>query len=85
MAVVSFKTNDEFKRKIEMLAQKNGINTSAYIKLILTTAVNGELIEITENGLTVAEELAIRKSDAEDNVTGPFKTSKSMMRALKRK
>lgn len=85
MAVVSFKTNDEFKHKIEMLAQKNGINTSAYIKLILTTAVNGELVEVTENGLTIAEELAIKKSDAQDIVAGPFKSAKSLIRALKTK
>ena len=84
MATISFKSDDNLKRKIEALAEKNGINTSAYIKLILNRAVNGELVEMTENGLTVAEELGILQSEREDKVFGPHKSAKSLMTALKK-
>jgi len=84
MATISFKADDSLKKQLNLLAKKKGINTSAYIKLILTQQINGELVEITENGLTVAEEVAILKSDEEDETTGHFKTAKSLMRALKR-
>lgn len=85
MATISFKANDEFKRKLDTLAEKKGVNTSAYIKLILTKEITGELSGITENGLTVAEELAILKSAEEDEITGPFNTTKALLRALKKK
>ena len=84
MATISFKSDDEFKYKIETLAKKKGINTSAYIKLILTHAVNGELVEITENGLTVAEEITILESEKNNPVAGPFKSSKALLNALKK-
>ncbi|PIS03998.1 hypothetical protein COT83_03010, partial [Candidatus Peregrinibacteria bacterium CG10_big_fil_rev_8_21_14_0_10_44_7] len=77
MATISFKADDLLKKKLEKLAQKKGINTSAYIKLILTEKINGELIMTTENGLTVEEELNILYSDENDKVSGPFKTAKS--------
>lgn len=83
MATVSFKADDDFKKKLELLARKKGINTSAYIKLILTKGLNDELIEITENGLTIAEELAIVDSDKNDKTFGPYKTTKSLMKALR--
>lgn len=82
MAVISFKTDDEFKSKLEALAQKKGINTSAYIKLTLTQTMNGELAEMTENGLTVAEELAILAADKKDVVSGPFTETAGLMKAL---
>lgn len=82
MAVISFKTDDEFRSKLEALAQKKGINISAYIKLTLTQTMNGELVEITENGLTVAEELAILAADKKDKVSGPFTETKDLMKAL---
>ena len=83
MATVSFKADDEFKKKLDLIAQKKGINTSAYIKLILTKEVNGELSAFSENGLTVAEELNILDSAANDKVFGPFKNTKDLMKALK--
>jgi Tfp pilus assembly ATPase PilU len=83
MATVSFKADDEFKKKLDLLARKKGINTSAYIKLILTKEVNGELSGVTENGLTVAEELNILGSATNDKVYGPFKTTKGLLKALK--
>ena len=84
MITVSFKADGDFKKKLDLLAKKKGINTSAYIKLILTKGVNGELTELTENGLTVEEELRVIKSDQEDPVFGPFKSAKSLMKALKK-
>lgn len=84
MSTISFKADDTFKQKLELLAKKKGINTSAYIKLVLTKGVNGDLVELTENGLTVAEEFAIIKSAEEDKVYGPFKDAASVMKALKK-
>ena len=82
MATLSFKSDDQLKKNIGLLAQKKGINTSAYIKLILTKEVNNELSEITENGLTVAEELEILSSLKKDKKYGPFKTAKDFMKSL---
>jgi len=83
MATVSFKADDEFKKKLDLIAQKKGINTSAYIKLVLTKEITGELSGVTENGLTVAEELNILDSAANDKVFGPFKSTKDLMKALR--
>lgn len=84
MATISFKADEPFKEKLDSLAKKKGINTSAYIKLILTKGINEDLTEITENGFTVAEELQILSSDTDGKVYGPFKTTKSFLRALKK-
>lgn len=85
MATVSFKTDDEFKDKLNLLAEQKGINTSAYIKLVLTQEVNGEMSHLTENGLTIGEEMKILASDREDSVSGPFTNSRAFMKALKKK
>ena len=84
MATISFKADDDLNKKLKTLAKKKGITTSAYIKLILTKGINGELIEMTENGLTVAEELEIINSDKNDKTYGPYKSAKSVMSALKK-
>ncbi|MDP2642715.1 MAG: hypothetical protein Q8P62_02655 [Candidatus Peregrinibacteria bacterium] len=84
MTTVSFKAEESFKTKLEMLATKKGINTSAYIKMIITKGINDDLSEITENGLTVAEELDILSREKEDKTHGPFKTAKSVMSALRK-
>lgn len=83
MATISFKAGEDLKQKLETLAEKKGINTSAYIKLILTEKINGELVMLTENGLTVEEELRIVASNKNDKFVGPFKTAKSLMKALR--
>lgn len=85
MATISFKTDEELKARLETLAKKKGINTSAYIKIILVKGINEDLIAMTENGLTVAEELQILSSDAHDKTYGPFTTKKTLMKALKKK
>lgn len=85
MTTISFKADDELKEKLDLLAHKKGINTSACIKLILTKGINGELVEISENGLTLAEELRIAASDANDKTFGPFKSARALVKALKKK
>lgn len=84
MITISFKADEDLNEKLKTLAKKKGITTSAFIKLILTKGVNGELIEITENGLTVAEELRILDSDENDKTYGPFVGAKAVMDALKK-
>ncbi|MBI4235532.1 hypothetical protein HY604_04500 [Candidatus Peregrinibacteria bacterium] len=84
MTTVSFKADNELKNKLEFLAKKKGINTSAYIKLILTKGMDDDLISMTENGLTLQEEVEILNSDKDDHVYGPFSDAKSLMKALKK-
>ena len=82
MSTISFKTDDEFKRKLEAVAERKGINVSAYIKMCLTGTIRQDLSEVTENGMTVAQELEILRSDAEDATYGPFETVEEMWKAL---
>lgn len=82
MTTITFKADDKFKKTLEALARIKGINTSAYMKLILTQEMRKELAEVTANGMTVAEELAIL-DDAENGETdGPFETVDEMMNFL---
>ncbi|PIQ78662.1 hypothetical protein COV81_04580 [Candidatus Peregrinibacteria bacterium CG11_big_fil_rev_8_21_14_0_20_41_10] len=83
MATVSFKASPELKTKLESVAQIKGINLSAYIKLILTAALKDELIKVTENGLTVAEELEILASTMDDETTGPFTDTNELLKSLR--
>lgn len=82
MVTISFKVEEKTKKALEALAFHKGINTSAYIKLVLTEEMNEELARVTENGFTVAEELEILKSAEEDEVYGPFDSIEDMMKAL---
>lgn len=84
MTTISFKADETLKDRLDVLAKKKGVNTSAYIKLILTKGIDEDLSEITENGLTVAEELQILSSDTNGTTHGPFKTAKSLLKALKK-
>ena len=65
MTTISFKAKDDLKQKLSLLAERKGINLSAFIKLLLTEALNEELNRITENGMTVGEELELLMMDAE--------------------
>lgn len=85
MVTISFKAEEFLKNKLEMLARRKGINTSAYIKLTLTKAVNDEMSEITENGMTVAEEYMILHADANDETYGPFESAEEVIKALRQK
>lgn len=85
MATITFKAEDDFKKKLEAVAGHRGINVSAYIKLCLTKEVRTDLSEITENGMTVAEELEILRSDTEDPTYGPFETVEELMESLNSK
>ena len=59
MASIAFRIDDNIKRQLEGLAKLKGINLSALIKLYITKKMNKDLNEITENGMTVAEELEL--------------------------
>jgi len=82
MATITFKSDDQFKKTLETLARHKGINTSAYMKLILTKEMRKELSQLTENGLTVAQELEILDSMAHDKVYGPFETAEEVIKSL---
>jgi len=84
MTTVSFKAEDSLKETLDFLARRKGINMSAYIKLILTEKINEDLTRITQNGLTLAEEMEILVSAREDKTVGPFGDVKSLMKALKK-
>lgn len=84
MATLSFKADDQFKKKLERIAEKKGINVSAYIKLILTKEMNTELTQMSENGLTVAEELEILESLKNDKIHGPFESVEDLLKDLKK-
>lgn len=82
MTTLSFKATDDLKKKLTLLAQQKGINMSAYIKLLLTQALKEELGRVTENGMTVAEELEILWSDYFEESNGPFTTVNALKKHL---
>jgi hypothetical protein len=47
--------------------------------------MHNELVEITENGLTLAEELDILDRAENDETVGPFSNAKSLMKSLNKK
>ncbi|MFA6918335.1 MAG: hypothetical protein WC285_05960 [Candidatus Gracilibacteria bacterium] len=51
-------------------------------KLIMIKEIKNNLSEITENGLTVAEELEILKSEKNDKIYGPFNSAKTLVEDL---
>lgn len=59
MSTIAFRANDKLKRQLEQLARLKGINMSSLIKLYLTKDIKRELSRITENGMTVADELEL--------------------------
>jgi hypothetical protein len=81
MPVISFKANSDFKETLLKLSARTGINLSAYIKMLLTKSVKEELSRTTENGMTVAEELAILSADSEDTI-GPFSSVEELRKSL---
>lgn len=85
MATISFKADTELRNNIGVLAKQKGINVSAYIKLLLTRDITDELSRITENGMTVAEEMRLLHVAEHGEFLGPFSSVKSLMRALKNK
>lgn len=59
MSTIAFRSDEDLKRQLQHLAKLKGINLSALIKLYLTQSIKKDLNEITENGMTVAEELEL--------------------------
>lgn len=84
MATISFKTKDELKNSLYLISKKKGINLSSYIKMVLTERVEQDLKQITPNGLTIAEELHILKSDQQDETYGPFNSVNELMKSLEK-
>jgi hypothetical protein len=65
MTTIAFRSDESLRGKLEHLAKYKGINLSALIKLYLTKAVKTDLSEVTENGITVAQELEILAAQAD--------------------
>lgn len=59
MLTIAFRSDEELKKQLQHLAKLKGINLSALIKLYLKQSIKKDLNEITENGMTVAEELEL--------------------------
>ena len=83
MTTISFKAEQDFKQTLEQLARSKGINTSAYLKLVLTEVMQKELSRVTENGFTVAEELRILAASKEPT-SGPFHSVSELIADLEK-
>lgn len=83
MTQISFKADNEFSIKLKLAAKSKGITPSAYMKLNLKKQIDGDLSELTENGLTIAEEQAILEAVRSDNAIGPFDNIEEAIEALK--
>ena len=59
MTTIAFRAAEKMNQQLENLAKYKGINKSALIKLQLTQFLKEELNKVTENNMTVAEELEI--------------------------
>jgi hypothetical protein len=57
MTTIAFKADNNFKIALEKVSDMKGITLSALIKMYLTKNLKEELSEITQNGITVGEEL----------------------------
>lgn len=83
MTQISFKADNEFSTKLKLAAKSKGITPSAYMKLNLKKQIDGDLSELTENGLTIAEEQAILEAVRSDDAIGPFDNIEEAIKALK--
>ena len=82
MTTIAFRANDAMKKKLEYLAKHKGINTSALIKMYLTKSLKQDLNEVTENGMTVAEELELLMMDAEGDDGTVYENVNDLMKDL---
>jgi hypothetical protein len=85
MNTITFKAPETFKKNLMLISQSKGINMSAYIKLVLTTAMKAELTQLTKNGITIKDEISILNSAMFDAKNGPFENADNLMEALKKK
>jgi hypothetical protein len=83
MSTIAFRADDELRMKLECIAKNKGINVSALIKLYLTTALKKDLNEITENGMTVAEELELLAMREEGGDGKVYKSAEDYIKHLK--
>jgi len=84
MPLITFRSDNSFKNTVEALAQRKGINVSAYVKMLLTEGMRKDLSETTENGMTVGQELAVLRDDLEEKCCGPFSSTSALMKSLKK-
>jgi antitoxin component of RelBE/YafQ-DinJ toxin-antitoxin module len=82
MATVAFKTEESFKDTLSRLAKLKGITLSALIKLYLTASVKKELSVVTENGLTMAEEIEVLIREQEGRAGKIYESSDTFFDAL---
>ena len=84
-SIITFKADEKFKKNLIIISQIYGINMSAFIKMVLTSALRRELNKLTENGMTAAHELEILQSDLTDKVYGPFDNANDLINSLNNK
>lgn len=82
MTTIAFKAEDSFKKKLHYLARYKGINDSALIKLLLTSSIKEELSIVTQNGMTVAEELELLMMKEEGTTGKIYHTPEDFIRAM---
>lgn len=79
---ISFKAYPGFKRRLDAIARIKGINTSAYIKLIMTREMNVELQKLTENGFTLEQEIEMLRAEADGETSGPYASPEALMKVI---
>ena len=82
MTTIAFKAEDVLKQALEKLSKLKGISLSALIKMYLTTELKKELSQITENGMTLAEELDILLTLEEGSEGKEYKDVESLIKYL---
>ena len=85
MTTIAFKTQEEFKTVLEKVAGLKGISLSALIKLYLTDRLRDELSAITENGMTLGEELEILLTIQEGSYSKAYDDVEELIRDLNAK
>lgn len=61
MKSITIRISADTKKELTELAQHMGVNTSAYIKMVLTQHVNDEIARETRSGLTIGEQMELRR------------------------
>lgn len=82
MTTIAFRVDETLKKQLEHLAKYKGINLSALIKMYLTEVSKRDLNRITENGMTVAEELEILMMAEEGGDGKIYDSAKEYIKSL---
>lgn len=65
MALIAFKADENLKDTLGRLAKIKGISLSSLVKLYVNKELTQELSQLTENNMTLGEELEILKAEEE--------------------